>query len=85
MNNFSFQVELKEYVKLKDSIYEVDSKEEQCLRFSRLLNYKVRFSIFGLCWPSCETSLLSAPKAVITSVNCSQLTLCCLPEKQFNI
>lgn len=57
MNNFSFQVELKEYVKLKDSIYEVDSKEEQCLKFSRLLNYKVGFSIFGLCWPSCETSL----------------------------
>uniref|UniRef100_A0A4W5KS46 Helicase POLQ-like n=1 Tax=Hucho hucho TaxID=62062 RepID=A0A4W5KS46_9TELE len=33
-------VELKEYVKLKDSIYEVDSKEEECFRFSRLLNFK---------------------------------------------
>lgn len=43
MINFSFQVELKEYVKLKDSIYEVDPKEEQCLKFSRLLNYKVVF------------------------------------------
>ncbi|KAM9517104.1 helicase POLQ-like isoform 1-T1 [Salvelinus alpinus] len=33
-------VELKEYVKLKDSIYEVDPKEEECFRFSRLLNFK---------------------------------------------
>lgn len=36
-----FQVELKEYVKLKDSIYEVDPKEEECFRFSRVLNFKV--------------------------------------------
>lgn len=35
------QVQLKEYVKLHDTIYEVDPKEENCLRFSRLLNFKV--------------------------------------------
>ncbi|XP_026152749.1 helicase POLQ-like isoform X2 [Mastacembelus armatus] len=33
-------VQLKEYVKLKDTIYEVDPKEEDCFKFSRLLNYK---------------------------------------------
>ncbi|XP_062339918.1 helicase POLQ-like [Osmerus eperlanus] len=33
-------VQLDEYVKLKDSIYEVDPKEEECFRFSRLLNFK---------------------------------------------
>lgn len=33
-------VELKEYVKIKDSIYEVDPREEECFRFSRLLNFK---------------------------------------------
>ncbi|KAF7696983.1 hypothetical protein HF521_005401 [Silurus meridionalis] len=33
-------VQLNEYVKLKDSIYEVDPKEEQCFRFSRLLTFK---------------------------------------------
>ncbi|XP_072228155.1 helicase POLQ-like [Leuresthes tenuis] len=33
-------VELKEFVKLNDSIYEVDPKEENCFRFSRLLNFK---------------------------------------------
>ncbi|KAL0965703.1 hypothetical protein UPYG_G00284640 [Umbra pygmaea] len=33
-------IELKEYVKLKDSIYEVDTKEEECFKFSRLLNFK---------------------------------------------
>ncbi|XP_051960498.1 helicase POLQ-like [Xyrauchen texanus] len=33
-------VELKEYVKIKDSIYEVDPKEEECFRFSRLLDIK---------------------------------------------
>ncbi|XP_051537645.1 helicase POLQ-like isoform X1 [Myxocyprinus asiaticus] len=33
-------VELKEYVKLKDSIYEVDPKEEECFRFSRFLEFK---------------------------------------------
>ncbi|XP_041915107.1 helicase POLQ-like isoform X1 [Alosa sapidissima] len=38
-------VQLKEYVKLKDSIYEVDPKEEQCLKFSRLLNYKYSNSL----------------------------------------
>lgn len=35
------QVELKEYVKLRDSIYEVDPKEEECFRFSRVLAFKV--------------------------------------------
>uniref|UniRef100_A0A674A3K6 Helicase, POLQ like n=1 Tax=Salmo trutta TaxID=8032 RepID=A0A674A3K6_SALTR len=38
-------VELKEYVKLKDSIYEVDPKEEECFRFSRLLNFKYSSAI----------------------------------------
>lgn len=38
-NNFR-PVELKEYVKIKDSIYEVDPKEEACFTFSRLLNFK---------------------------------------------
>ncbi|TRY60899.1 hypothetical protein DNTS_035160, partial [Danionella cerebrum] len=33
-------VELKEYVKIKDSIYEVDPREEACFRFSRLLLFK---------------------------------------------
>ncbi|XP_035523658.1 helicase POLQ-like [Morone saxatilis] len=33
-------VQLKEFVKLKDTIYEVDPKEEDCFRFSRLLNFK---------------------------------------------
>ncbi|XP_048022289.1 helicase POLQ-like [Megalobrama amblycephala] len=33
-------VELKEYVKIKDSIYEVDPKEETCFSFSRLLDFK---------------------------------------------
>ncbi|XP_030625638.1 helicase POLQ-like [Chanos chanos] len=33
-------VQLKEYVKLRDSIYEVDPQEEECFRFSRLLNFK---------------------------------------------
>ncbi|XP_047425627.1 helicase POLQ-like [Mugil cephalus] len=33
-------VELKEFVKLNDSIYEVDPKEENCFRFSRVLNFK---------------------------------------------
>ncbi|XP_053335241.1 helicase POLQ-like isoform X1 [Clarias gariepinus] len=33
-------VQLKEYVKLRDSIYEVDPKEEQCFRFSRVLTFK---------------------------------------------
>ncbi|KAG7321073.1 hypothetical protein KOW79_015488 [Hemibagrus wyckioides] len=32
-------VQLKEYVKLRDTIYEVDPKEEQCFRFSRVLNF----------------------------------------------
>lgn len=35
------QVQLKEYVKLRDSVYEVDPKEEQCFRFSRVLNFNV--------------------------------------------
>ncbi|KAJ8260914.1 hypothetical protein COCON_G00166370 [Conger conger] len=33
-------VQLKEYVKLKDSIYEIDPKEEHCFRLSRPLNFK---------------------------------------------
>ncbi|XP_044029517.1 helicase POLQ-like isoform X2 [Siniperca chuatsi] len=33
-------VQLKEYVKLKDTIYEVDPKEEECFRLSRPLNFK---------------------------------------------
>ncbi|KAM7368580.1 hypothetical protein PAMP_012906 [Pampus punctatissimus] len=33
-------VQLKEYVKVKDAIYEVDPKEEECFRFSRVLNFK---------------------------------------------
>ncbi|XP_030420848.1 helicase POLQ-like isoform X2 [Gopherus evgoodei] len=38
-NNFR-PVELKEYVKIQDSIYEVDNKAENGLIFSRLLNFK---------------------------------------------
>ncbi|KAM3874209.1 helicase POLQ-like [Diretmus argenteus] len=38
-NNFR-PVQLREYVKLNDSIYEVDPKEDECFRFSRLLNFK---------------------------------------------
>ncbi|KAB0390203.1 hypothetical protein E2I00_007909, partial [Balaenoptera physalus] len=34
------EVELKEYLKIKDAIYEVDSKAENGMTFSRLLNYK---------------------------------------------
>ncbi|XP_073681015.1 helicase POLQ-like [Garra rufa] len=33
-------VELKEYVKIKDSIYDVDPREETCFSFSRLLEFK---------------------------------------------
>ncbi|XP_069869266.1 helicase POLQ-like isoform X2 [Dipodomys merriami] len=33
-------VELKEYLKISDTIYEVDSKAENVMTFSRLLNYK---------------------------------------------
>ncbi|XP_052444930.1 helicase POLQ-like [Carassius gibelio] len=33
-------VELKEYVKIKDSIYEVNPREETCFSFSRLLDFK---------------------------------------------
>uniref|UniRef100_A0AAY4BQV8 Helicase C-terminal domain-containing protein n=1 Tax=Denticeps clupeoides TaxID=299321 RepID=A0AAY4BQV8_9TELE len=38
-------VQLKEYVKLKDTIYEVDPKEEECFKFSRLLNFKYSGSL----------------------------------------
>lgn len=41
LNVFSGQVQLREYVKLQDAIYEVDPKEEECFRFSRVLNFKV--------------------------------------------
>lgn len=33
-------VQLKEYVKVRDAIYEVDPREEECFKFSRPLNYK---------------------------------------------
>ncbi|XP_072310249.1 helicase POLQ-like isoform X2 [Eucyclogobius newberryi] len=33
-------IQLKEYVKLKDTIFEVDPKEEECFKLSRSLNYK---------------------------------------------
>ncbi|XP_063744846.1 helicase POLQ-like isoform X2 [Eleginops maclovinus] len=36
---------LKEYVKLQGTIYEVDPKEEDCFRFSRLLNFKYSSSM----------------------------------------
>ncbi|XP_028319414.1 helicase POLQ-like [Gouania willdenowi] len=38
-------VELKEFVKLKETIYEVDPKEENGLKFSRVLNYKYSSSM----------------------------------------
>uniref|UniRef100_A0A8D3DZY8 Helicase POLQ-like n=1 Tax=Scophthalmus maximus TaxID=52904 RepID=A0A8D3DZY8_SCOMX len=38
-------VQLKEYVKLNDTIYEVDPKEDDCFRFSRLLNFKYSSSM----------------------------------------
>ncbi|XP_062290649.1 helicase POLQ-like [Scomber scombrus] len=38
-------VQLKEYVKLNDTIYEVDPKEEDCFRLSRPLNYKYSSSM----------------------------------------
>uniref|UniRef100_A0A3B5MDS3 Helicase, POLQ like n=1 Tax=Xiphophorus couchianus TaxID=32473 RepID=A0A3B5MDS3_9TELE len=43
-NNFR-PVQLKEYVKLNDTIYEVDPKEENCFRFSRMLNFKYSSSM----------------------------------------
>ncbi|MGH0180227.1 UNVERIFIED_CONTAM: hypothetical protein FKN15_007047 [Acipenser sinensis] len=43
------EVQLKEYVKLSDCIYEVDCKEEDCFKFSRPLSFKVRgLASFGL-------------------------------------
>ncbi|KAM9330528.1 helicase POLQ-like [Gastrophryne carolinensis] len=41
-------VELKEYVKLRDSIYEVDNKAENNLTFSRALNYKYSSNMLRL-------------------------------------
>uniref|UniRef100_A0A8C2XUX9 Helicase, POLQ like n=1 Tax=Cyclopterus lumpus TaxID=8103 RepID=A0A8C2XUX9_CYCLU len=38
-------VQLKEYVKLNDTIYEVDQTEEECFKFSRLLNFKYSSSM----------------------------------------
>ncbi|XP_029282728.1 helicase POLQ-like isoform X1 [Cottoperca gobio] len=38
-------VQLREYVKLQDTIYEVDPKDEECFRFSRLLNFKYSSSL----------------------------------------
>uniref|UniRef100_A0A673N3V4 Helicase POLQ-like n=1 Tax=Sinocyclocheilus rhinocerous TaxID=307959 RepID=A0A673N3V4_9TELE len=40
-------VELKEYVKIKESIYEVNPREETCFSFSRLLDFKVLMIICG--------------------------------------
>lgn len=45
---FSGQVQLREYVKLQDTIYEVDPKEEECFRFSRVLNFKVGWTFTHL-------------------------------------
>uniref|UniRef100_A0A8B9CC84 Helicase POLQ-like n=1 Tax=Anser brachyrhynchus TaxID=132585 RepID=A0A8B9CC84_9AVES len=39
-NSLMFRVELKEYIKIRDTIYEVDSKAENGFTFSRLLNFK---------------------------------------------
>lgn len=39
--SFYYKVELKEYLKINSSIYEVDSKAENGMTFSRLLNFKV--------------------------------------------
>ncbi|XP_066430448.1 helicase POLQ-like [Eleutherodactylus coqui] len=41
-------VELKEYVKLRDSIYEVDNKAENSLTLSRVLNYKYSSNMLRL-------------------------------------
>uniref|UniRef100_A0AAQ5YB47 Helicase, POLQ like n=1 Tax=Amphiprion ocellaris TaxID=80972 RepID=A0AAQ5YB47_AMPOC len=38
-------VELKEFVKVNDTIYEVDPKEENCFKFSRLLSFKYSSSM----------------------------------------
>ncbi|XP_037340893.1 helicase POLQ-like isoform X1 [Pungitius pungitius] len=38
-------VQLKEYVKLTDTIYEVDPTQEECFQFSRLLNFKYSSSM----------------------------------------
>lgn len=43
------QVQLKEYVKLTDTIYEVDPTEEECFKFSRLLNFKVTSFVSTCC------------------------------------
>lgn len=45
VNLFSLQIQLKEYVKLHDTIYEVDPKEEECFKFSRPLNFKVSLKL----------------------------------------
>lgn len=45
---FSGQVQLREYVKLQETIYEVDPKEEECFRFSRVLNFKVGWTFTHL-------------------------------------
>ncbi|KAM4810234.1 helicase POLQ-like [Rhinophrynus dorsalis] len=46
-NNFR-PVELKEFVKVRDSIYEVDSKAEDNFTFSRLLTYKYSSSMLKI-------------------------------------
>lgn len=43
------QVQLKEYVKLTDSIYEVNPKEEQCFQFSRVLKFNVSGDVVCFC------------------------------------
>lgn len=50
----NFQVQLKEYVKVSDTICEVDPKEENGFKFSRRLNFKVSsmLTILNQCFLS---------------------------------
>ncbi|XP_016365618.1 helicase POLQ-like [Sinocyclocheilus rhinocerous] len=45
-------VELKEYVKIKESIYEVNPREETCFSFSRLLDFKGSLLLFSVAFGS---------------------------------
>lgn len=56
---FFGQVQLKEYVKLRDSIYEVVPQEEECFRFSRPLNFKVSSVDLYVLWKATAEFLLS--------------------------
>lgn len=59
MSRVHSQVQLKEYVKLNDTIYEVDPKEENGFRFSRTLNFKVSFDSSGFqTWRPADGFLL---------------------------